>query len=77
MISISLSQSQLGFPDDVDDVSDAAKELICKLITTPQKRLGQNGVSDFKMHPFFEGLDWDELKTGNTIFLLKKILFIS
>ncbi len=50
---IFLSQAQLKFPEDVDDVSDEAKDLICRLIATPEKRLGQNGIQDFMQHPFF------------------------
>lgn len=27
------------------------------------ERLGANGVEDFKSHPFFEGVNWDDLST--------------
>ena len=55
-------QAQLKFPDDIDDVSEEAKDMICRLIATPEKRLGQNGIDDFMNHPFFRGLDWQHLR---------------
>ncbi|ELU12541.1 hypothetical protein CAPTEDRAFT_117931 [Capitella teleta] len=55
-------ENNLRFPDDVQDVSEAAQDLICRLITVQERRLGQNGISDFSQHPFFEGIDWDSLR---------------
>ncbi|XP_017472500.1 PREDICTED: serine/threonine-protein kinase Genghis Khan isoform X2 [Rhagoletis zephyria] len=43
-------------------VSEAAKDLMRKLICAPENRLGQNGTDDFKSHPWFAGLDWDSLR---------------
>ena len=43
-------------------ISDAAKDLVQKLlIINPKQRLGNgpNGTEDVKNHPFFEGVDWD------------------
>lgn len=39
--------------------------LCCKM----EQRLGQNGIDDFRNHPFFEGIDWDNL--GDSKLLLK------
>jgi len=36
-----------------------------------EQRLGQNGIDDFRNHPFFEGIDWDNL--GDSKFLWKNI----
>ena len=55
-------QNNLRFPDDCDDVSDDARDLIRTLITSPDKRLGQHGIDEFMGHPFFEGIEWSQLK---------------
>ncbi len=57
-------KTSFDFPnDDVEfTVSEHAKDLIRKLICAPEFRLGQNGIEDFKKHPWFEGIDWDNLR---------------
>ncbi|KAG9475570.1 hypothetical protein GDO78_003788 [Eleutherodactylus coqui] len=54
----------LQFPTDITDVSDHAKDLISRLICRQENRLGRGGVKDFKKHPFFSGIDWDNLHTA-------------
>lgn len=34
---------------------------ICRLCCKMEQRLGQNGIEDFRNHPFFEGIDWDNI----------------
>lgn len=42
--------------------SPEAKDLIKKLLCmNPENRLGVNGAQEIKDHPYFKGIDWDEL----------------
>jgi serum/glucocorticoid-regulated kinase 2 len=43
-------------------VPPAAQDLLTKLLNrNPDERLGANGSSDIKSHPFFAGIDWRKL----------------
>lgn len=53
------------FPTDENEdrqISENAKDLMRRLICTPETRLGQNGIDDFISHPWFEGVDWDNIR---------------
>jgi serine/threonine kinase 38 len=43
-------------------ISAEAVDLIKKLITAAEDRLGRNGVDEIKNHPFFKGFDWQAVK---------------
>lgn len=51
----------LNFPG-YDVVPPAARDLLTKLLDRdPTKRLGVNGSTEIKSHPFFHGIDWKKL----------------
>ena len=43
-------------------ISKEAEDLIRKLINNSNVRLGKNGVDEIKKHPFFNDIDWDNIK---------------
>jgi serine/threonine kinase 38 len=49
-------------PQDVQ-LSPEAVDLMTKLITRASNRLGRNGVAEVKAHPFFKGIDWDNIRS--------------
>ncbi|KAJ8274801.1 hypothetical protein COCON_G00094260 [Conger conger] len=56
-------KERFQFPMHMTDVSENAKDLIRRLICSREHRLGQSGIEDFKQHPFFFGIDWDNIRT--------------
>ncbi|XP_056112032.1 serine/threonine-protein kinase MRCK alpha isoform X7 [Rhinichthys klamathensis goyatoka] len=55
-------KERFQFPANVTEVSENAKDLIRRLICCREHRLGQNGIVDFKQHPFFSGIDWQNIR---------------
>jgi serine/threonine kinase 38 len=39
-------------------LSKNAKDLLLKMVTDAENRLGRNGADEIKSHPFFNGFDW-------------------
>jgi serine/threonine kinase 38 len=37
-------------------------DILKKLITDADERLGRNGVEEIKAHPFFKNFDWDGVR---------------
>uniref|UniRef100_A0A3B5ACR1 Serine/threonine-protein kinase MRCK alpha n=1 Tax=Stegastes partitus TaxID=144197 RepID=A0A3B5ACR1_9TELE len=56
-------KERFQFPQQITDVSEDAKDLIRRLICSREHRLGQNGIEDFKQHPFFTGIAWENILT--------------
>jgi hypothetical protein len=57
-------------------VSLAAKDLLQKLLCPVDKRLGKNGLDDFKNHRFFTSINWDNLRQSNkSVKIIKPMMF--
>ena len=54
-------QKYLKFPSNCK-ASKECRDLIYKLVCNPDSRLGKNGSSEIKAHPFFKGINWLKIK---------------
>ena len=63
LIFENITKKNMEWPEigyDEDCMSPEAEDLIKNLLETDhEKRLGVNGISDFKSHPFFKNINWD------------------
>jgi serine/threonine kinase 38 len=51
------------------NLSPAATDILKKLVSDSENRLGRNGAEEIKKHPFFEGLDWDNLRKSKSPYI--------
>ncbi|KAJ1897159.1 Serine/threonine-protein kinase MRCK gamma, partial [Coemansia sp. IMI 209127] len=58
-------EKHLSFDESVD-VSDDAKDLMRKLLTRQENRIG---LVEIKAHPFFAGVDWEGIRTFEAPFV--------
>ncbi|KAL5287961.1 gek family protein [Megaselia abdita] len=65
-------RNSFEFPADESltyQISDSAKDLMRKLICGPEFRLGQNGIEDFRNHPWFDGIEWESLRLSQAPYI--------
>lgn len=60
----------LQFPEDVH-LSPEAQDLILRLLTDADHRLGCHGADEIKRHPFFRGVNWDMIRQVEAPFIPK------
>ena len=61
-------RTQLVFPDDVQ-LSSEAIDLMRRFMCDVDHRIGsQNGPSEIKAHPFFNGIDWEQIYDGQAAY---------
>lgn len=53
--------NRFEFPDD-NEVTPEAKDLMRRLICSADERFGKRGLEDFKCHPWFKGIEWDNIR---------------
>ena len=53
------------------DISPEAVDLLFRLITDANERLGKNGVEEIKAHPFFRNVDWKNIRKTKAPYIPK------
>ncbi|KAM7501480.1 hypothetical protein LguiB_000384 [Lonicera macranthoides] len=61
-------RTHLKFPEEAP-ISLEAKDLISKLLCNVNHRLGSKGANEIKVHPWFQGIDWDRLYQMEAAFI--------
>ena len=61
-------QKYLKIPSRIK-VSKEAEDLIKKMINNSNIRLGKNGADEIKAHPFFAGVDWENIRKTKPPFI--------
>ncbi|KAL7172608.1 hypothetical protein ACSBR2_032155 [Camellia fascicularis] len=61
-------RTHLKFPEEAK-LTPEAKDLISKLLCNVNQRLGSKGADELKIHPWFEGVDWDRIYQMEAAFI--------
>ncbi|XVF21557.1 hypothetical protein REPUB_Repub12eG0100000 [Reevesia pubescens] len=61
-------KTHLKFPEEAK-LSAEAKDLISKLLCNVSQRLGSKGAGEIKVHPWFQGVDWDRIYQMDAAFI--------
>lgn len=61
-------QKYLKIPQKIK-ISSEAEDLIKKLINNSSVRLGKRGAEEIKAHPFFKGLNWENIRNTKAPFI--------
>ncbi|XP_042018159.1 serine/threonine-protein kinase tricornered-like [Salvia splendens] len=61
-------KSHLKFPEEAT-LTFEAKDLISKLLCSVNQRLGSNGADEIKVHPWFNGIEWDNIYNIEAAFI--------
>ncbi|XP_008809595.1 probable serine/threonine protein kinase IRE4 [Phoenix dactylifera] len=70
MIFQNILNRKIPWPHVPDDMSYEAKDLIDRLLVQdPDLRLGANGASEVKAHPFFKEINWDNFSSQKAAFI--------
>ena len=61
-------KEHFSIPSDAN-LSQEAENFILRMVSPPETRLGIHGVEEIKKHPFFRGIDWDNIRKMKAPFI--------
>lgn len=61
-------KNTFSLPQDAQ-ISKVAADLIHKLMTDVDRRIGYNGAEEIKKHPFFKDVDWNNIRKSKAPFI--------
>ena len=61
-------KEHFSIPSDAN-LSPEAESFILRMVSPPEIRLGIHGVEEIKKHPFFKGLDWNNIRKMKAPFI--------
>ncbi|KAF9970210.1 Serine/threonine-protein kinase MRCK gamma [Actinomortierella ambigua] len=62
-------EKNLKFDKGGPELSDHCRDLITRLLARKDNRLGTKGVEEIKDHPFFNGIDWENIRKSTPPFV--------